>query len=180
MWRSTWSERARGALTLLCAPMMCVLLIAATSVLRDDRLSPIFGVSIPPGFRQWQLIAVSHEAGSLNELRAILGNDIAVKAFRAGTLPFPDGAIIAKVAWKQVPSARDNAALGQFQAFVPGAPTTRQFMVKDSRRYASTGGWGFGRFIDGKAVDEAQHRTCAPCHQAFASRRDMVFTHFAP
>jgi Cytochrome P460 len=179
MSRSIWSERARGALTLLCAPMTCVLLVAATSVLHDDR-SPIFGVSIPPGFRQWQLIALSHEAGSLNELRAILGNDIAVKAFRAGTLPFPDGAIIAKVAWKQVPSAQDDAALGQAQAFVPGAPTTRQFMVKESRRYASTGGWGFGRFIDGKPVDEAQHRTCAPCHQAFANQHDMVFTHFAP
>jgi Cytochrome P460 len=38
-------------------------------------------------------------------------------------------------------------------------------MVKDSKKYAATGGWGFGRFIDGKAVDEAQHETCFPCHQ---------------
>jgi hypothetical protein len=158
--------------------MCCVLLVAATS-LHEDRVSPIFGVTIPPGFREWQLIAVSHEAGSLNELRAILGNDMAMKAFREGTLPFPDGAIIAKVAWKQVPSVRDNQALGQVQAFVPGDPTTRQFMVKDSKRYASTGGWGFGRFIDGRAVDGAQHRTCAPCHQAFANGHDMVFTRYA-
>jgi Cytochrome P460 len=47
-------------------------------------------------------------------------------------------------------------------AFVPGRTTTVQFMVKDSKKYASTGGWGFGRFIDGKPVDEAQHKTCFP------------------
>jgi hypothetical protein len=41
-----------------------------------------------------------------------------------------------------------------------------QIMVKDSKKYASTGGWGFGRFIDRKPVDEAQHKTCFPCHEA--------------
>jgi Cytochrome P460 len=51
-------------------------------------------------------------------------------------------------------------------AFVTGPATTVQIMVKDSKKYASTGGWGFGRFIDGKPVDEAQHKTCFPCHEA--------------
>ena len=41
--------------------------------------------------------------GSLNDLRAILGNDVAIKAYRAGKLPLPDGAMIARVAWSYVP-----------------------------------------------------------------------------
>lgn len=46
--------------------------------------------------------------------------------------------------------------------------------------YASTGGWGFGRFIGGVAVDEAQHRTCFACHQALVKDHDFVFTRLAP
>jgi hypothetical protein len=136
--------------------------------------SPIFGVVIPDGYRQWELIAPSHEPAPLDELRAILGNANAVRAYRDGALPFPDGAILAKLAWKHVPSVEFPAA------FVPGAATTVQIMVKDSKKYASTGGWGFGRFIDGRPVDEAQHRTCFPCHEAGAKGHDWVFTRWAP
>ena len=146
----------------------------------DTNASPIYGVTIPVGFRQWELIAPSQEAGSLNELRAKLGNDVAMKAYRKGSLPFPDGTILAKVAWKRVSSAEYNSALGAPQGFVPGAVTTLQFMVKDSKRYASTGGWGFGRFINGKPVDEAQHETCFACHAAHAREHDFVFTQYAP
>jgi hypothetical protein len=146
----------------------------------DANASPIYGVTIPVGFRQWELIAPSQEAGSLNELRAKLGNDVAMKAYRKGSLPFPDGTILAKVAWKRVSSAEYDAALGAPQGFVPGAATTLQFMVKDSKRYASTGGWGFGRFINGKPVDEAQHETCFACHAAHAREHDFVFTQYAP
>ena len=96
--------------------------------------SPIFGVTIPDGYRQWELVAASHETDPLNELRAILGNSVAVMAYRNGGLPFPDGTILAKLAWKHVPSTEFPAA------FVPGAPTTVQIMVKDSKRYADTGG----------------------------------------
>jgi hypothetical protein len=53
-------------------------------------------------------------------------------------------------------------------------------MVKDSKRYASTGGWGFGRFINGQPVDEAQHQTCFACHQANVKDHDFVFTRYAP
>src|ERR1700677_4982332 len=106
-----------------------------------DKASPIYGVTMPPGYRQWEVVAPSHEA-LLDELRVILGNPVAMKAYRERKVPFPDGTVLAKVAWRRVPSAEDNGALGQFQAFVPGHATTVQFMVKDSRRYASTGGWG--------------------------------------
>ncbi len=146
----------------------------------DDEGSPIFGVKIPVGYRQSEMVGMSHEAGNLDELRGILGNALAIKAFRDGTLPFPYGATIAKLTWKHVPSVGDDAALGSMQAFVPGAATAVQIMVKDSKKYAATGGWGFGRFIGGKPVDEAQHATCFPCHQANAKGHDFAFTRYAP
>jgi hypothetical protein len=65
----------------------------------DEKTSPPFGVTIPPGYRDWRLISVAHEAGDLNDLRAILGNDAAINAYREGMLPFPNGAIIARLAW---------------------------------------------------------------------------------
>ena len=71
------------------------------------------------------MIAPSEETGGLDELRAILGNDLSVKAYREGTLPLPDGAILAKLAWKQVRSAEFRPA------FVPGPATTVQIMVKE-------------------------------------------------
>jgi hypothetical protein len=154
--------------------------MALTAGGATDEASPIFGVTIPARYRHWELVAPSREAGRLDELRAILGNDVSMKAYREGKLPFPDGAILVKVAWKEVPSVEDDRAFGQFQAFVPGRATTVQIMVKDSKKYSSTGGWGFGRFIDGKPVDEAQHRTCFPCHAANAKGHDFVFTRYAP
>ena len=101
---------------------------AAPAAAADSQASPIFGVTIAPGYRRWEMVATSHEAGSLDELRGILGNDVAMKAYRDGTLPFPDGSVLAKLAWKHVPSTEMEGA------FVPGATTTVQFMVKDSKK----------------------------------------------
>jgi hypothetical protein len=52
-------------------------------------------------------------------------------------------------------------------------------MVKDSKKYATTGGWGFAQFKDGTPADEAIHKTCFPCHQPFTAG-DIVFTHYSP
>ena len=94
---------------------------------------------------------MAHEEGSLNDLRAILGNDVAIAAFREGKLPFPDGTIIARLAWSYDPLEESAKAFGRPQSFVAGPPKNGiQFMVKDSRKYASTGGWGFAQFDDGK------------------------------
>jgi hypothetical protein len=139
-----------------------------------DKRSPIYGVTIPPGYRKWQLVAPSREAGNLDELRAIVGNGVVIKTYGEATLPFPDGAIFVKLAWKQVAS---NEADG---AFIPGRATTVQVMVKDSRKYTSTGGWGFGRFVDGKPVDESQHKTCFACHAQKVKGHDFVFTRYSP
>jgi hypothetical protein len=140
---------------------------------------PIFGIKIPPGYRDWRVISVAHEEGNNNDLRAVLGNDVAIKAYREGELPFPDGAIIARLAWSYVPSEENNKAFGRAQSFVAGAPINIQFMVKDSIKYTATGGWGFAQFKDGKPAAEAPLKTCFPCHQP-AKAQDLVFTHYAP
>lgn len=145
---------------------------------REDG-APIFVKEIPPGYRDWKLISVAQEGGDLNDIRAILGNDIAIKAYRDGKLPFPDGAIIARIAWSYDASEENNKVFGRTQSFVAGAPKNGvQFMVKDSKKYASTGGWGYGHFDDGKSADEAVLKKCFPCHQAI-SGRDFVFTRYS-
>jgi hypothetical protein len=145
----------------------------------DANSAPVFLTEIPSGYRDWRLISVAHEAGNLNSLGAVLGNDVAIKAYREGQLPFPDGAIIGALHYGHVPSEENNKVFGREQSFVPGSPTNIQFMVKDSKKYAATGGWGFGHFnTDGKPGGEALLKTCSPCH-AMASR-DSVFTRYAP
>src|SRR5262247_2071805 len=92
--------------------------MAPASGQADGEAAPIFGVTIPPGYRDWRLISVAHEAGDLNDLRAILGNDIAIKAYREGTRPFPDGTIIARLAWSYDASEDNNRVFGRPQLFV--------------------------------------------------------------
>jgi hypothetical protein len=141
--------------------------------------APIFVKKIPPGYRDWRLISVAREEGELNDIRAILGNDEAIKAYREGKLPFPEGSIIARIAWSYDSSEENNKTFGRPQSFVAGPPKNGiQFMVKDSKKYASTGGWGFAQFDDGKPADEVVLKTCFPCHEAIKAR-DLVFTHYA-
>ena len=141
--------------------------------------SPIFGGKIPLDYRDWRLISVAHEGGSLNDIRAILGNDVAIKAAREATLPYPDGAVIARLAWSYDPLPESSKAFGRLQSFVAGTPTNLQFMVKDSSKYASTGGWGFAQFDDGKPAVEATQKSCFSCHETVKSR-DFVFNRYAP
>ncbi len=146
----------------------------------DGEAAPVFGVRLPPGYRDWRLISVAREEGSLDDLRAILGNDLAIEASRQGRLPYPDGTVIARLAWSHHPLEESSAAFGRPQSFVAGTPKNgAQFMVKDSRRYASTGGWGIAHFDDGRPASEAVHNTCYSCHQV-ASSRDFVFNRYAP
>lgn len=148
----------------------------------DPPPSPIFVKEIPPGYRDWKVVSVAHEAGDLNDIRAVLGNDIAIKAYREGQLPFPEGAIVGRIAWSYVASEENNKTFGREQSFVAGSPTDTylQFMVKDSKKYAATGGWGYSSFDkDGKPTDEASMQSCFPCHQAI-KERDFIFTRYSP
>lgn len=107
-------------------------------------------------------------------LRTVVGKELAMATCRKDTLPFPDGANLVKPAsrrirWSEFPPA-----------FVPGSATTAQVMVKDTCRYAETGGWGFNRLVDGKPTDAAEHRTCFAWHAAHVVAHDIVFTRLAP
>jgi hypothetical protein len=153
----------------------------------DGEASPIYGVKLPQGYRDWHLISVKQltGAGGLKQLRAQLGNDIAITAFRDGKLPFPDGAIIAALHWNEVSADADDKVLASgfpdadLESFFAGSAVNVQFMVKDSKKYAASGGWGFADFTNGKPGNLALHEKCFPCHQP-AKDRDYVFTHYAP
>jgi hypothetical protein len=78
----------------------------------ESNASPIYGITIPAGYRDWRLISVNHLAGgSLKQVRAQLGNDIAMKAFRERKLTFPDGTIIAALHWNEVSSDENDKIL---------------------------------------------------------------------
>jgi hypothetical protein len=152
----------------------------------ESSASPIYGITIPAGYRDWRLISVAHlEGNKLKQLRALLGNDIAIKAFREGKLPFPDGAIIAALHWNEASSDENTKVFASgfpgmgLQSSVAGSAENVQFMVKDSKKYAATGGWGFADFKNGKPGDEALHKNCFGCHEPLKDR-DFVFTRYAP
>jgi hypothetical protein len=160
--------------------------VIASTALRTGHahqdISPIYVTTIPPGYRDWRVVSVAHEEGNLNDIRAILGNDTAIDAYRVGKLPFPEGTIIMRRAWRHVPSEENNKILGRVQSYVPGEapPWYLQFMVKDSKKYAATGGWGYSQFDkDGKPGPESDLKQCFPCHQAIKAR-DFIFTNYAP
>ncbi|MBV9726566.1 MAG: cytochrome P460 family protein [Gammaproteobacteria bacterium] len=177
-----------GALVGCAAVTICAVYVTKSAAQSagavGSNASPLFGVTIPPGYRDWKVIAVDHlVTDKVDQLRAQLGNEIAIKAFKEGTLPFPDGTIIAALHWTRVPSEDNNKALaGAFpgaKSFVIGSAVNVQFMVKDSKKYAATGGWGFADFKNGKPGDKALHEACFPCHEP-AKAHDFVFAHYAP
>ena len=154
-------------------------LIAPAPGQADGQSAAPYVTEIPHGYRDWKWVSSAHEAGNLNSLGAVLGNDLAMKAFRDGKLPFPEGTIIAALHYRNVPSDENNKVFGQVQSFVPGPQTNIQFMVKDSKKYAATEGWGFAPFVDGKPAAPASMKSCFPCHEK-AKATDLVFTRYVP
>jgi hypothetical protein len=153
----------------------------------DEAGKPIYLAEIPQGYRDFSLIAVARltRNDGTSQLRAQLGNDLAIKAYREEKLPFPDGAIIAALHWNEVSSEENNQAFAKgfpgagIQSFVSSSGVNMQFMVKDSKKYAATGGWGFGDFTNGKPGNEALMKTCFACHMP-VKNHDFVFTRYAP
>ena len=161
-------------------------LLAATSPATqqaDGRAAAsIAAGKLPSGYRDWRLISVAREEGTLDDIRAVLGNDVAIKSYRESKPPFPEGTIIARIAWSYDSSDENNKTFGgKKQSFVAGHPKNGvQFMVKDASKYASTGGWGYSQFDDGKPLrDAAALQSCFECH-ALIKDRDYVFTRYAP
>ena len=170
---------------LLAPVLVAVTMLAGVAVMTAAESRPgqqagqVFIKQIPQGYRDWRLISVAREEGTLDDIRAVLGNDVAIKAYREGKLPFPDGTIIARLAWSLDASEENNRTFGRPQSFVAGLPKNGvQFMVKDSKKYASTAGWGYGQFDDGKPADDEVLESCHSCHLAIEVR-DFVFTRYA-
>lgn len=132
------------------------------------------GITLPAGYKDWRVISTSKRSDN-NTLRVILGNDVAIKAAREGkTNPWPNGAMLAKVGWKDATHEVWKAAT------VPGDFVQAEFMVKDSAKYAATGGWGFARWVgmDQKPYgkDASFVQECFGCHTPMKDN-DWVFTH---
>jgi hypothetical protein len=189
------TARALGALGVCAAIGVCTFYVTKTTAQNaketpaaGNNAAPIYGVTIPQGYRDWRLISVKRltgAGGKLKQLRAELGNDLAIAAYREGKLPFPDGAIIAALHWDEASSDADNQVLAAgfpglgLESTFAGAAVNVQFMVKDSKKYAASGGWGFADFTNGKPGDLALHEKCFPCH-APGKDHDYVFTRYAP
>jgi hypothetical protein len=139
----------RSALRYCLALGSCVVIVLCTVYVTrptaQSNASPIYGVTIPAGYRDWKLIAVDQLlTDRVDQLRAQLGNEIAIKAFKEGKIPFPDGTIIVALHWNRIASDDNNKVLvGPFpgaQSFVVGPAVNIQLMVKDSKKYAAAAG----------------------------------------
>lgn len=124
-------------------------------------------------YRDWRVLGVSlrHDKSSV---RAIVGNDIAINAARAGkTKPWPDGSVIAKIKWAERKHPHWE------QASVPGEFTAAEAMVKDSKKYAETGGWGFGIW-EGKTLKMLDKDKSAPCYACHLPMKDSDYVYTLP
>jgi hypothetical protein len=136
------------------------------------------------GYEDWQVVAVSHNG---DKLATILGNPVLIEAYKAGIpkngKPVPDGARIAKIHWTE---KKDESQPGD--PIVPGPLHDVDFMVKDSKRFADSGGWGWAAFEYDAASDSfrAADTSDSPpqehdakcgfaCHTIVAAK-DYVFT----
>ena len=158
-------------------PLLVVPLIigaSLTTLAADDLHGPSNGISYPEGWQQWAPIAVSHRTDN-NTLRVILGNSIAVEAARSGhTNPWPDGAVLGKVVWKDTELEYWQAATA------PGEFVHAEFMFKDSATYSDTYGWGWARWVgmDQEPFNDGM-QVCIACHTP-VKHRDWNFTDPAP
>jgi Haem-binding domain/Cytochrome P460 len=129
------------------------------------------GLAFFPDYKNWKTIS-STDRGDNHTMRAILGNDIAIHAVETGQIhPWPNGAAFAKVAWEQL--ADDQGVVH------PGRFIQVEFMVKDKTKYASTAGWGWGRWrgTDLKPYGKNAEFTteCVSCHRPVRGN-DFVYT----
>lgn len=131
------------------------------------------GIELPADYKDWKVIGVSHRVDN-NTMRAVVGNDAAVAAARAGNInPWPNGAVLGKIVWKAVADKNWDKAM------VPGDFVHVEFMLKDAQKYTATGGWGYARW-KGKELapygkDPGFAQECVACHTPVKGQ-DYVFT----
>jgi hypothetical protein len=131
------------------------------------------GIEKPKFYKNWQVLGVSHRTDK-ESLRLILANPIAYQAAAEGkNNPWPDGSMISKIGWKD--STHPNFAA----ATVPGELTHVEFMIRDSKKYAATNGWGYARWLGLEQKPYGDNpefaHECATCHLQ-AKDSGYVFT----
>lgn len=132
-------------------------------------------IAFPADYADWNVISVSHRIDN-KTMRLIVGNDVAIKAARNGnTLPWPDGAILGKIVWKEKTEADWPTAIA------PNKFVHAEFMFKDSKKWSgNTTGWGWARWVGenaepfGKDALSAE-QSCIACH-TLVKGKDWVFT----
>jgi hypothetical protein len=132
------------------------------------------GIAFPADYPNWRVISISHRTDN-KSMRVILGNDVAIEAARAGnTNPWPDGAVLGKLVWKETTVSHWPAAIA------PDKFVHAEFMFRDSKKWADNGtGWGWARWVGkaqkpyGKDADFSQE--CISCHTPVKGN-DWVFT----
>jgi hypothetical protein len=163
--------------------------VAALAMAEDDKYSMKVpnGLSFSEfkGYEAWQMVSISQNG---EHVAAILANPVMIKAYLAGTpsngRPFPDGSKMAKIHW--TPKKLETFP----SATVPGAQDDVDFMVKDSKRFADSGGWGYAVFdydvasdkftpgtLSGKPPQGNDARCGFACHTSVKTR-DYVFTDY--
>lgn len=168
----------------LFAGLLVFLIVRAVVFAAQDRyeLKAPNGIAFSEirGYEGWQVVAPSYRTDK-NEVRVILANGKMVNAYRDGVpangKPFPDGAIIVKLAWSERKSPVFPAALE------PDVLQRVEFIIKDSKRFADTGGWGYARFVyDSKTdvfspygKDASFVQECHQCH-TLVKAKDFIFT----
>jgi hypothetical protein len=160
--------------TIIKGLFFALIAVSTASHASDPERAPSNGVAYPHGWQDWPTIAVSHRMDN-NTLRVIVGNEIAAAAARSGqTNPWPDGAVLGKVVWKDATLENWPAAIA------PGPLVHAEFMFKDSAGHADTGGWAWARWV---GMEQASFndgmQVCTACHTPVADR-DWVFTDPAP
>jgi cytochrome c2 len=129
------------------------------------------GVAYTDDYKNWEVISATNRFDN-GTMRIIYGNAITVKAIKENKInPWPEGSVIVKVVWNKLPEDKNGEVrTGDFN--------NAQFMVKDSKKFKDTEGWGFARFSTPKLLAYGKNvgfaTECINCHQ-LASKTGFVF-----
>jgi hypothetical protein len=187
-------KRTPAALITVVSLAVSVLaILGVRAVTAQDTGQAKYNVRVPNGlafsefrgYEAWQVISVSHND---KVMAVIMGNPVMINAYKSGIpgngKPFPDGAKMAKVHW----NSKKLETLPS--AMVPGSLHDVDFMVKDSKRFADSGGWGWGAFMYNAASDtftpadqtatppQANDAKCGLACHTIVKNRDYVFTDY--
>ena len=186
-------RKALGAVVVVVASLVVLGVVGGRVVTAQDAGQGKYTVQVPGGlafsefrgYESWQTVSISQN----EKLGAvILANPVMINAYQSGIpgngKPFPDGAKMAKIHWN--PKKLETLP----RATVPASLHDVDFMVKDSKRFADSGGWGWGAFKYDAASDTFKPATTADeppqgndakcglgCH-TIVKTRDYVFTDY--